>query len=54
MFVEIGGKIMSNVTVDELIEMYDLQPHPEGGYFKETYRAAETMNTNNGDIFSHP
>lgn len=25
--------------IDELIRRYGLQPHPEGGYFKETYRA---------------
>lgn len=25
------------------IERLDLRPHPEGGYFRETYRAAETM-----------
>lgn len=39
---------MSNVTVEELVKLYDLQPHPEGGYFKETYRAAQTMDTSNG------
>lgn len=26
-----------------LIEMLDLQPHPEGGFFKETYRSNETI-----------
>ena len=26
-----------------LIERLDLRPHPEGGYFRETYRAAETI-----------
>ena len=39
---------MGNVTIDELVKMYDLQPHPEGGYFKETYRAAQTTDTSNG------
>jgi predicted cupin superfamily sugar epimerase len=29
---------------DELIEFYQLIPHPEGGYFKETYRSAELLN----------
>lgn len=24
---------------DELIQFLDLQPHPEGGYFRETYRS---------------
>lgn len=31
------------MTADELIRHLNLQPHPkEGGYFRETYRAAET------------
>lgn len=28
------------MTADELIALLDLQPHPEGGYFKETFRDA--------------
>lgn len=34
---------MDSITVDELVKTYDLQPHPEGGYYKETYRAAEAI-----------
>jgi hypothetical protein len=31
-------------TADELIRLLQLQPHPkEGGYFRETYRSAETV-----------
>ncbi|MBK7307048.1 MAG: cupin domain-containing protein [Chitinophagaceae bacterium] len=30
-------------TVKKLIDKFDLLPHPEGGYFKETYRSAETI-----------
>src|SRR6478609_1267273 len=31
-------------TADELIRSLNLQPHPkEGGYFRETYRAAESI-----------
>lgn len=26
-----------------LAEQFDLQPHPEGGWFRETYRAAATL-----------
>jgi predicted cupin superfamily sugar epimerase len=26
-----------------LIDLYQLAPHPEGGFFKETYRATEVM-----------
>ncbi len=29
--------------IKELIEKLDLQPHPEGGYFKETYRSSEEI-----------
>ena len=28
---------------DELIRRFGLQPHPEGGYFRETYRAASKV-----------
>ena len=30
---------MTNPTVAELISLYRLQPHPEGGFFNETYRS---------------
>jgi uncharacterized protein len=30
-------------TVQELIEQYALLPHPEGGYYKETYRSSEII-----------
>lgn len=30
---------MPNVTPQDLIKLYNLEPHPEGGYFRETYRA---------------
>ena len=30
---------MSNMTSEELIKTYQLEKHPEGGYFRETYRA---------------
>lgn len=26
-------------AINDLIELYSLEPHPEGGYFRETYRA---------------
>lgn len=29
--------------VAELIHHYQLLPHPEGGYYKETYRSSETV-----------
>jgi len=27
----------------EIIELLDLRPHPEGGFFRETYRSGETI-----------
>lgn len=30
-------------TVNQLISQYDLLPHPEGGYYKETYRSNEIV-----------
>ena len=35
------------ITADELIRLLQLQPHPkEGGYFRETYRADESLSGN--------
>jgi predicted cupin superfamily sugar epimerase len=31
------------ITADELIERLGLQQHPEGGYFRETYRSDEMI-----------
>ena len=30
-------------SLEDLIQKLDLQPHPEGGYFKETYRSDELI-----------
>jgi predicted cupin superfamily sugar epimerase len=35
--------------IQQLITQLNLQPHPEGGYFAETYRSDESINTNNGE-----
>ncbi|NLE21744.1 MAG: cupin domain-containing protein [Actinobacteria bacterium] len=35
-------------TAAHLADTLGLQPHPEGGYYLETYRAAETMQTPRG------
>ncbi len=41
---------MSNrQRIDFLIEKLGLQPHPEGGYFAETYRSAEMISTKSGN-----
>jgi predicted cupin superfamily sugar epimerase len=34
---------MSGSTVSALIELLQLSPHPEGGYFRETFRATEQV-----------
>lgn len=30
---------MAEITVEKLVDLFGMQPHPEGGYFLETYRA---------------
>lgn len=34
---------MPSSIVKQLIKLFGLLPHPEGGYYKETYRSAETI-----------
>jgi predicted cupin superfamily sugar epimerase len=34
---------MSSLTVQQLIQQFNLLPHPEGGFYKETYRSAEVI-----------
>ena len=29
------------VTSQQIVQQYDLQPHPEGGWYKESYRSTE-------------
>lgn len=36
-------------NVEQIIGFLGLKPHPEGGYFKETYRSAEMVNLVSGD-----
>jgi len=31
------------ITADQLIALLDLKPHPEGGYYVETYRSSEAI-----------
>ncbi|MDD3080071.1 MAG: cupin domain-containing protein [Paludibacter sp.] len=37
------------MTVENIKLKLDLQPHPEGGWYKETYRSAETLLTPEGN-----
>lgn len=34
------------LNVKSLVEKFGLLPHPEGGYYKETYRSAESIQVN--------
>jgi len=44
---------IKNDIAKQLIEHLDLQPHPEGGYFKETYRSkGEIREDNLNDSYS--
>ena len=33
------------ITAEELVRLYELKPHPEGGFFRETYRSARNHST---------
>ena len=34
------------MTATDLVKKYEMLPHPEGGWFKETYRSSELINGN--------
>ncbi|WBA43213.1 cupin domain-containing protein [Hymenobacter canadensis] len=36
------------MTAQDIIRHLHLTPHPEGGYYRETYRAAQTLKTADG------
>ncbi|WP_298894394.1 cupin domain-containing protein [uncultured Psychroserpens sp.] len=41
-----------NNKIEQIIKQLELQPHPEGGYFKETYRSSgEIKNDSLGDNY---
>lgn len=40
---------MNNTIAAELVKFYQMLPHPEGGYYKETYRSLETTQTPRGE-----
>ncbi len=40
---------MSAGRIQELIEKLNLQPHPEGGFYSETYRSEESLLTDRGE-----
>lgn len=40
---------MERLTAVEIVSALDLSPHPEGGYFRETYRAERKVSTPDGE-----
>lgn len=34
------------MTAEDLVKKYEMLPHPEGGWYKETYRSKEQINGN--------
>ena len=34
---------MAKLAVDEIVQKFDLQSHPEGGFYKETFRSPNTL-----------
>jgi predicted cupin superfamily sugar epimerase len=34
------------ITVQQLVQQFDMLPHPEGGYYKENYRSDEIISSN--------
>jgi predicted cupin superfamily sugar epimerase len=39
----------NTVTAQEVADALALQPHPEGGYFRETYRSTDVLQTGRGE-----
>ncbi len=37
------SNITLQMTAEQLIQQYNLQPHPEGGWYKETYKSNEQI-----------
>src|SRR6266576_512499 len=38
-----SGTAMQTYTAQALVELLELSPHPEGGYFRETFRSSERI-----------
>ena len=38
-----SGTAMQTYTAEALVELLELSPHPEGGYFRETFRASQRV-----------
>jgi len=38
-----SGTAMQTYTAQALVDLLELSPHPEGGYFRETFRSSERI-----------
>ena len=38
----------ANLSADEIIRLLELQPHPEGGHYRETFRDSQRIDTGSG------
>ena len=43
-----ASSVVSPLTAQEIIEKYQLIPHPEGGYYVETFRSDIIIPTSKG------
>lgn len=41
------------LTIDEIVRSLDLSPHPEGGYYRRTYKNAKGPNGPGGETRGH-
>lgn len=39
--------VATTLTVEQIIEKLQLKPHPEGGFYRETYRCGDTVDSHN-------
>jgi uncharacterized protein len=44
----VGERMLEALSADEVAATLSLEPHPEGGFFRETYRALGTIPTDSG------
>jgi len=44
-----AGEPKDDNEITRLKDFYDLQPHPEGGYYKESYRSEDSVKNLEGD-----
>jgi len=40
---------MGRERIEELVEKLDMKPHPEGGFYAETYRSGQVLDTSFGE-----